>query len=434
MYMTLGVGFAFLIGLVITYGVFLKQVSAISIFILWAFLYVLFPILFEFYGNDLYSLVANHYARYDSEDLEFGLYFAIVTLLIPFFIDIFMIKRMLLLRKLRHSPNFEMLSGAKPVLIIIMAASFIAYIIGIFIYGVDSYFHGYQDELGIGTNYGSVGGSIISTADVMFFVSVGMLSRIKNSRGVVLTVAVYLAIHFLGGSRLMSVIGLLMIVLVHNNFLIEINKKFIFYLCTVITIFTVIGTLRSSGSQNLSTGFMEFGFVGFGYYNLIASLKFFDIHLSDFIKDLLVFSLPAFFDKNAYMSTTTLWLNLFSDIKEVSPVGGFYFLTELLLYIGLLSPIAVSVVFYIYTKLILFSCSLVDSKFSLAYSFFVGLMSSFVLVNLLRNGIFPAVSAAAKSVEVFIFLIVILRGTKFRRINFGKVAARTQQGVFRHKI
>jgi len=413
MTLALWVGLVFLLAMLATYGIFLKKVSPISIFVVLALVYVLFPVIFDNYENQLFETVAKVYMKYDGRDLEYGMCLAVLTLLPPFAIDIIMIKKIMLFRRLRHQPKFQGIVKNRLPLKMIMVVSFFFYILGIYSYGVDSYFKGYQDELGIGTNYGSFGGSIIAAADIMFFVSAGVLSRLRNSWGLVLTVLIFIAIHFMGGSRLMSAIGFLMIVLVHNNFLIDVNKKFIIYLCLTATIFTIIGMSRGSVHE-IAHGFMEFAFVGFGYYNVIATRPPLDVHMLYFIKDLLIFSLPSFFDKAAYMETTGLILEIFRDARELTPVGGISFLTETYLYIGLLSPIAVFIVFYAYSKIILFLYKLEDSKFSLLYAFFVGLMCSFVLVNLLRNGVFPAASAALKSVAVFVFFIIFLRAYKFR--------------------
>lgn len=215
----------------------------------------------------------------------------------------------------------------------------------------------------------------------------------------------------------MTVIGLLLIVLVQNKFLISITKKTVWYAIAAFTLIVLVGAFRGS-AVDLSAGFMEFAFVGFGYYNLIAIRPAFDLHFYEFIKDIVIYALPAVFDKSEAISKNEIVLSLFSDVRDISPVGGHFFLSDMYLYLGVFAPLAVLILFWIVAKLILLSYRLDDSRFSLIYSFFVALMCSFVLVNLLRNGILSASSAAFKSLVISTFFVLIFKAYKFRIRKF----------------
>ena len=410
--MALWICFLFFLLLVIVYGFLIKKVTPISFFVFLAFFYAAAPVVFSSIDNQLFNIVADTYALFNSVDLTFGITLAIAILLIPMMLDWFLIKKINTLSLSHTHPNFQKLTSMKLMLKILAFSSFVLYFVGVINYGVDRYLYGYSDA-GLGTNYDSTGGSIIAFADVIFFVSTGMLTRITRSRIVLLIIAIYVFLHFLGGARLMTLIGLLMIFFVHNNFVITITKKTLVYIFSASILIILVGALRG-GNLNISAGFMEFGFVGFGYYNIIAIRPILDIHFYDFIKDLIVYGLPAVFDKTEYISKTGILLDLVSNGGNISPVGGYFFLTDFYLYLGLLTPIAVLIIFFTYAELIYFSYKITVSKFSLIYSFFVGLMCSFVLVNLLRNGILPASSAAFKSFFITFVFLIMFRAYKFR--------------------
>jgi hypothetical protein len=410
--MALWICFLFLLMLVIFYGFLIKKVTPISLFVFLAFFYAATPVVFSSIDNQLFNIVADRYALFNSVDLTFGITFAIALLSIPMMLDWFLIKKINTLSLCHAHPNFQKLTTMRLMLKIFAFLSFVLYCVGVIIYGVDHYLYGYSDA-DIGTNYDSKGGSIIAFADVIFFVSTGMLSRITRSRILLLIIAIYAFLHFLSGARLMTLIGLLMIVFVHNNFVINITKKTLVYIFSASILIILVGALRG-GSLDISAGFMEFGFVGFGYYNIIAIRPILDMHFYDLIKDVIIFGLPAVYEKTEYISKTGIVLDLVSNVGDISPVGGYFFLTDLYLYLGLLTPLAVLIIFFTYAELIYFSYKITVSKFSLIYSFFVGLMCSFVLINLLRNGILPASSAAFKSFFITFVFLILFRAYKFR--------------------
>jgi hypothetical protein len=415
--------FIFLTVLVVIYGFLLKKMTPISLFIMIAFCYGSFPILFSSFENEYTNSIANRYQLFNIADMEYGILLLLGTMSILLIQDWFLIKKIILLSEHKSPSDLNKLMPKKWILKIIILISFVLFCLGVFMYGIDHFLYGYSDG-DIGTNYSSPGASLISFADILFFVSAGMLTKIKNTRSLILIILFYSFLHFLGGARLMTMIGLLMIVIVHNKFIFNITRKTLIYTFSAIGLFVIIGASRGNGF-NILSGFMEFYFVGLGYYNIIAIRPVLDAYLIDFIKDLFIYAMPAFIDKSLYISKSAIILSMFSDEVQVSPLGGYFFMSDMYLYLGVFAPFVTIIIFYIYTQLILYYYIIYDSKYSLIYSFFVALMCSFAMVNMLRNGILPASSAVFKSVVISSLLLVLFKGFTFRSKKISHKALNT---------
>ena len=384
-------------------------VTPLSVFIGLSSLYVMFvPIL---YGADskLFNIVVDSYAKFDASDLFEGILMFLIYCAFALYIDHKLIKQMTTKNgSVLNSINNKkvLFKGVNIFFVALLSFAVGGYIYGIYSYGLESYFHGYNES--IGTNYGGIGNAIITMCDVLFFLSCTALAKhSKISKYTIYLVIVLYAIpHFAGGGRLMFVVGLMGFIFVQNNFIIKLNKKILLLGAILFALFAAIGTLRTGGGQ-LYDGILEFAFVGFGYYNIISYKNFYDAMPLNVIQDVIIFSLPAVFDKSEYISKMALLKGLGISQVDLSPVGGSFYLTDLYLYLGAAGFFAALLIPIFFKILIMKHLRMVNSIRKLFFGLFVALFVGFVSINLIRNGILPASSALLKSLVIYILLLIL---------------------------
>ncbi|KAB7892673.1 hypothetical protein [Poseidonibacter ostreae] len=264
---------------------------------------------------------------------------------------------------------------------------------------------------------GSLGWSILTSSDLLFFIAISMIVKMNGlTKYYTFLLLIYSLLHLIGGARLMTITGIIMIVFIYNNFFINLSNKLLLSLISFVMVFIIFGALRS-GEFNIENGFLEFGFVGFGYYNLFYQKDLFDIYIIEFIHDIIVSSIPLPINKYELLYRNDLILNYFYSAIEISPVGGSFFLTEMYLYLGVLSIVFIFIGLYITYKLIIFYHNLHMNKFKLIFAITLGLYSSYFLVNFMRNYLPAASSMQVKIIIITLFFMLILKSYKINRLR-----------------
>lgn len=391
------------------------SITPLSIFIGLSIFYVMSVPVIYFTDSDIFHLVAERYANFDSVDLWIGMLLFIVYSLFLIYIDnslINKLRRMESAEAKLHGSKVE-IKGVNYIFLATMACSIIGYISGVLIYGHEMYFHGYDSQ--IGTNYNSIGNAIITMSDVIFFLSCAVLAKHTKYKinTIYIIIFLYAIPHFIGGGRLMFLIGMIMFIFMRNDFIIKLNKKILLAGLALFILLAFVGALRSEGGK-FYYGILEFAFVGFGYYNVISYRDMVNAEPLKLILDVVVFSLPAVFDKSDYISKLTIIEGLGVSQRDLSPVGGNFYLADLYLYLGVFGFLVALIIPTAFRLLILKYTSSKDVIKRLFLGIFVMLFIGFVSMNLIRNGILPASSALIKSIFIYI-LIVILSG-KFERV------------------
>lgn len=403
--------------LIVYYIFVLKYMTPISFFLFISYAYAFFPIVLMNYDNIQFNAILNKFAYFNNDDLLVGyIYYLTSTFFVALFLDIKLIKSY----KYNYIGDYnEIISHTyKKLLMFLLLLSIGLFFIGLKLYGYTNFYQGYSSigEIQIG----GLGWSIITTADLLFFISIGLLLKIHGIKKILLfTLFIYSLLHLFGGARLMTIIGIIMVFFIYYDFIIKFRKKNLLLILMAILVFLFFGAFRSGSMQglNISNGFLEFAFVGFGFYNLISQKSFFDFYIPEFINDIVISALPPVFNKYDYLYRNELILNYFPSLKEISPVGGTFFLTDLYLYLGLWSYLFVTVSLYIAYFLLIYYRKIKFSKFRLILSLFISLLSSYFLANLMRNYLIAASSMLFKVIVIFIAFIIIFKAYKIIKVK-----------------
>ena len=396
-----------------------KYITPITFLIFVSYIYILFTPILYFLKEPEFMRMVNSFGLFTYVDLVNGYLMYAVFLIIAIYYDRKVIKKLVENESLTSHAKGKYV-GMEGIFFILMILSVFLILFGMYKYGVYNFYYGYTGNALINIGAG-IGWRSIVIGNLFYYYATTVLLIIKPKKKLIFFILIGVSLSQLfGGARFMTVSGLIMILFSYNDFRIRITKNMIYLMLIFTIMFTFFGAYRSvtdTNEINFLSGLLEFSFVSFGYYNLIASRDFLDVHVFIFLQDSLIFSLPPIFDKYSYIVREDIIKLYFDSIKDISPVGGTFMLTDFYLYFGWLFFIPIIILMKFLRSLMYYYSTLHVSRYKIIINATIGLVSSFFLINLLRNQVLFSVSMLVKILIIFLLSILVLQIKYIYRIK-----------------